>query len=169
MPFEAVHARVEFLTVPAEGVRVGELSVRAWPVRHPGGAVGFRVTPCNGDGSTLVYVPDNELDPDVPYDAPPDWRPQLLDFIRGAEVLVHDAMYGAEEYPVFRGWGHSTVEEAVMLAAEAGVPRLFLFHHRPERSDGDVDALLARGRDVAARLGARVEVAAAAEGFEVQL
>lgn len=38
-------------------------------------------------------------------------------------------------------WGHSTMSQAGMLAVHAGVRRLCLFHHAPERED---DELLAR-------------------------
>jgi len=32
------------------------------------------------------------------------------------------------EYPTHTGWGHSCVQDVVMVAARAGVKRLFLFH-----------------------------------------
>lgn len=167
VPFEEVRATVEFLPVPTDGTGVDGFLVQTLPVRHPGGALGYRVTTCIGAGGTLVYIPDNELNADAPYDAPADWRGRLMAFLRGADVLVHDAMYTTPEYPVVRGWGHSTVDEAVALAVEAGVPRLLLFHHRPERTDDAVDALLERARSLARSLGGALEVGAAAEGVTV--
>ncbi|MHB1223164.1 MAG: MBL fold metallo-hydrolase [Gemmatimonadaceae bacterium] len=167
VPFEEVRATVEFLPVPTDGTSVDGFLVRTLPVRHPGGALGFRVTGCNSPRGTLVYIPDNELHPDAPYAAPADWRARLLEFLRGADVLIHDSMYTTEEYSGVRGWGHSTVDEAVSLAVDAGVPRLVLFHHRPERTDEAVDRLVEHARTLAAGLGGGLEVMAAAEGVVV--
>ena len=88
-----------------------------------------------------------------------------MEFARGAAVLVHDTMYTSEEYDTFVGWGHSTHEDAVELAIEAEVERLVLFHHRPERTDDEVDRCLERCRALVAASGARLEVVAAAEGM----
>ncbi len=168
VPFEEVRATVEFLPVPTEGVTVDGFSVRTHPVRHPGGASAFRVNGCNAPGCSVVYIPDNELHPDAPYDAPADWRARLLDFLGGADALIHDATYTTAEYPGVRGWGHSTVDEAVELAADAGVPRLSLFHHHPGRSDEAVDALVEHARRLTRRLGYSLEVTAAAEESALQ-
>jgi ribonuclease BN (tRNA processing enzyme) len=73
-------------------------------------------------------------------------------------------MYTAEEYDHFRGWGHSTYDEAVELAMEAGVKQLVLYHHKPERSDDEVDRRVEECRAFVARCGADVEIVAAAEG-----
>ena len=163
IPFEEVRASIEFRAIGEAGA-AEEFAVVAHPVRHPGGALGYRVAACNGGTPALVYIPDNELDPDAAYDAPADWRERLVDFIRGAQLLVHDAMYTADEATAFRGWGHSSAEAAVELALDAAVPRLALFHHRPERSDAGVDALLERCRARVAARGGSLDGVAAAEG-----
>src|SRR3989449_5427288 len=79
----------------------------------------------------------------------------------------HDAMYTPPELEEHRGWGHSTFEEAVALAAEAGVRRLVLFHHEPEHGDTDMDGLLAAARRLAKANGKPREVLAAEEGVEL--
>lgn len=169
VPFEEVRAAVEFLPIPTGGIDVGGFHVQTLQVRHPGGAVGFRVAGRNAAGGALVYIPDNELNPELGYDVPDDWRDLLIAFLRGASLLIHDAMYTSQEYPAVRGWGHSTVDEAVALAVEAGVPRLLLFHHRPERDDRALDELVSHARDVGRALGGGVEIDAAAEGVGLQV
>jgi len=169
VPFEEVRAEVEFLPVPEDGTTVGGLSIATFPLRHPGGAVGFRIEGCNDVGGTLVYIPDNELYPGAPYDAPSDWRSRLVRFIHGADLLIHDAMYTATEYPSVVGWGHSTVDDAVELATEAGVPSLSLFHHHPERDDDAMDAMVELAREAGARRGGNVDIAVATEGSRVRL
>jgi phosphoribosyl 1,2-cyclic phosphodiesterase len=170
VPFDAVHATIEFRAVVDGGcVAGGELAVQAHPARHPGGALGYRVSACHGGDGAIVYLPDNELSADADYPAADGWRARLVGFVRGATVLVHDAMYTAAEYPAHRGWGHSAAEEVVEFAREAGVPRLVLFHHRPERADAEVDALLERCRAHAAALGGGLEVLAAYEGLTLDV
>jgi ribonuclease BN (tRNA processing enzyme) len=93
----------------------------------------------------------------------------LVNFVRGATVLVHDATYTSDEYDQHRGWGHSTYEEAVTLALDAGVEHLVLFHHRPERTDDEVDQCVAESRALVERRGGRMLVTAAAEGMTLSV
>ena len=53
----------------------------------------------------------------------------------GADLLVHDAQYTAEELQKRRGWGHSSFDQAMQVAEMAGVKRLALTHHDPEHDD----------------------------------
>jgi ribonuclease BN (tRNA processing enzyme) len=84
-------------------------------------------------------------------------------------MLVHDSMYTPEQLERFRGWGHSSYEEAVALAAEAGVRQLVLFHHRPDHDDGSIDIIVEEAQTAAAKLDNRLEVIAAAEGQQLTL
>src|SRR5260370_31253943 len=61
--------------------------------------------------------------------------PEVIEFARGADLLIHDAQYLPEEYfsraKARKGWGHSPVDMAVDVARKAEVKRLVLFHHEP--------------------------------------
>jgi phosphoribosyl 1,2-cyclic phosphodiesterase len=80
---------------------------------------------------SLVYATDIEQqqggDPDV------------IEFSRGADLLIHDAQYLKNEYfargKPRKGWGHSTVDLAIEVAKKANVKRLALFHHEPAHND----------------------------------
>lgn len=167
VPLAARAARVAFAALPTDGTpaTVAGLHVRAFEALHPGGAAGFRVAHPTS-GRALVYLPDNEL---AAAEGECGARRRLLEAIAGASVLVHDATYLPAELPHHRGWGHSTYAEAVRLAADAGVPRLVLFHHHPERDDAALDrlAVLAQAMGRAAR-GAP-EVVVAAEGLTLDI
>src|SRR5438445_12071887 len=78
-------------------------------------------------------------------------------------------MYTPQELEQHRGWGHSTFQEAVTLAADAGVQRLVLFHHEPEHGDADVDGMLTAARREANARGKPAEVMAAQEGTTLTL
>ena len=74
-------------------------------------------------------------------------------------------MYTADEYDHFRGWGHSTYDEAVELALDAAVGQLVMYHHKPERADDEVDRRVEECRAFVARRGGKLEIVAAAEGM----
>jgi phosphoribosyl 1,2-cyclic phosphodiesterase len=161
--FDAYRAQVHFRAL--NDVERGDgYALKTIALRHPGGATGYRITDGNAGAPALVYISDNELGDADGYASPPGWRDELVSFARGASVLVHDAMYTADEYERHRGWGHSRYEDVVDLALDAGVQRLVLFHHHPERSDAAVSEQVAACQRRASDRGARLEVLAAAEG-----
>ena len=163
--FEEVAARIDFSELVEESRQGTGYEVQAIRVRHPGGALGYRFSDGNGRGAALVYISDNELNPTAKYESSPTWREELVRFTHGAKVLVHDTMYTLEEYDHHRGWGHSTYHDALELALEAGVETLVLFHHKPERTDDDVDRRLEECRALVASRESALQVIAAAEGL----
>jgi len=167
--FEQLQAQVEFHELAEERHSGHGYEVSTVAVRHPGGALGYRFSTGNAGGRALVYVSDNELSAEARYDDAPGWREKLVEFVRGASILVHDTMYTSTEYGSFVGWGHSTHDQAVELALDADVERLVLFHHRPERSDEEVDRCVERCRAMVARRGRALEIIAAAEGMTLQV
>jgi phosphoribosyl 1,2-cyclic phosphodiesterase len=123
---------------------------------------GYRVS---ADGAVAVYIPDNELG-----DAPdPAWYGALVEFVRGADLLLHDAMLTDAEYEIRRGWGHSTFAQAVRLAEDAGARRLGIFHHAPDRSDTELEAIAAELRSGLAERGSLLAVGVAAERQEIAI
>ncbi|MDQ3053465.1 MAG: hypothetical protein M3R66_06470 [Actinomycetota bacterium] len=59
--------------------------------------------------------------------------------------------------------GHAALEYAVALRQEAGVGRVVLFHHAPDRTDHEIDTI------AAATHGGTVLVIAAYAGLEIDL
>ena len=125
-------ARVEFRTLPPEPVRIGSALVEAALVNHRGPTVGYRIS--DGD-AVLTYIPDHEpaLGQDLHRD-PAEWL-SGWPLACNASLLIHDAQYTAEEYAGTRGWGHSTISDAVDFAHRAEAERLALFHHDPTHDD----------------------------------
>jgi CheY-like chemotaxis protein len=91
------------------------------------------------------------------------------EFLRDADLVIHDAQYLAKEYPQKLRWGHSTMEYAVDVTISGGAKRLALFHHDPFRTDLELDRLLADATERAAVAGSSIEILAAAEGMELHL
>ena len=171
--FEELAATFEFRELTDERHSSDGFDVRAFPVRHPGGALGYRFAPGPGGdrpvGSSFVYISDNEIRAADASASNDRWRAKLVDFIRGSRLLIHDATYTEDEYESHRGWGHSTYGDAVALALESGVETLVLFHHSPDRSDDELDGRLAECRGAVARSGRTLRIIAAAEGLEIDV
>lgn len=163
--FEELRARIDFLEMAEERLSGDGYEVTAFAVRHPGGALGYRFANPDGRGEAFVYISDNELGPGGNYGTRDGWRQELVEFVKGARLLVHDTTYTAAEYDMHRGWGHSTYTDALDLALDAGVKELVLFHHKPERTDDDIDRCLAECRDAVEARGGHLQVTAAAEGM----
>jgi phosphoribosyl 1,2-cyclic phosphodiesterase len=169
IPLTAVSAALTVKEVrPGSEFTVGPFRAQSMQLRHPGTTLAYRLVPVAG-GRSMAYVTDNELGPGGSYDTPPSWRRELVKFLSGVDLLIHDAMYTTTELDSHRGWGHSSYEEAVELAADAGAKRLVLFHHEPEHDDIALDALLAAAQQSAQRRGALPEVIAAQEGMQLSL
>lgn len=168
VPLEALSARLTVEQVAPGEFTVGVFAVRAIRLRHQGLTLGYRLTPRNG-GASLAYVTDNELGTGGDYDLPPTWRRDFVQFLAGTDVVIHDAMYTPAQLEQHRGWGHSTYEEALAVAAEAGVRQLVLFHHEPVHGDDAMDGVVAAARRVAGRLGTVTTVTAAQEGMRLTL
>lgn len=134
--------------------------VMSRPVAHVGPTVGYRL---EWEGRSVAYLPDHQQ----PLDGSLDVSEDVLDLVRGADLLIHDAQYTQEEFASKRDWGHSTVEFAVAVAAQGGVATLALFHHDPSHSDDQLDCLAAAATVLARQSG--VEVLAAHEGLTVAL
>lgn len=149
---------------------IGDVRIRTQYLNHPALTLGYRI---DADGWSVAYATDHE-----PFDAVlgagGDLSSSVLDarhieFLAGADVIIHDAQYFASEYPAKVGWGHSTVEYAVDVGVAAGCGQLVLTHHDPGHDDDTVDAGLARARARAEQAGFAGTVHAAAEGWQIDL
>ena len=124
-------------------------------LNHTAPTIAYRIS---ADGATVAYVTDHEPFWHSPGRAPHhpgDHR--HIDFLRGADLVIHDAQYTSEEYRSKLGWGHSPTDYVTDVAMEAGVRRLALFHHDPGHDDDAIkhmeDTQRARGsQPVACRL-----------------
>jgi len=137
----------------AHGPRVDTIALR-----HPGGSVGYRIS---WAGRSVCYITDTEHSADGP-DA------DLVAFVHGTDILIHDATYTEEEYRTRHGWGHATWSAAAELATAGRVGSLVLFHHDPDHDNDWMDAIgAAAARScpdaVVAREGMRIALASLTE------
>ena len=140
------------------GVKIETLSLN-----HPGNGFAFKFT---DKGNSFALVTDNEIG--LKYEGG-NTRDELIEFCNGLDVLIHDAQYLPTEIEMHRGWGHSTYVEVADVAIKAGVQRLYLTHHDPERDDDGCDRLLDAARKYIASQQVNIECNLAVEGGELRV
>ena len=130
--------------VPCGIFEIGEFSVKATLLCHPGPTVGYRIVSSEG---TLAYMPDHE--PRLGWKEYPANREWLSGYsiAKEADLLIHDSQYFRSEYEKCVGWGHSAMSDALEFAMIAGVRRFVPFHHDPSHTDDDLDRLTAQSKD----------------------
>jgi len=127
-------------------VRLGALTLLAREIPHKGGRTfGYRVS----DGMTsFAYLPDHSptnlgLGPD----GLGEYHDAAMELADNADILMHDSFWYADEFDPAETLGHAAAEYAVGLAVAAGARQVLLLHHRPDRTDGELEKLAAGLRD----------------------
>lgn len=150
---EAMGAQFEFPELGDEETFYGA-HVTAVPQYHkfPGGSYGLRI---EDESGTLVVCTDiehmNGLDDGI------------IKLAQDADLLIHDGQYTEEEYKKYKGWGHSTWNQAVEVAIRANVKKLVITHHDPDHDDDFLDQMESESKKVFANC------AFAKEGMEVMV
>ena len=170
---EQLNATIRFHDLVESEFCVGRARIVTQYLNHPALTLGYRL---ESDGVTVVYVADHEphereASPGTSTAGGPLHQEDQrhVRFLAGADLVIHDAQYTAEEYPKRIGWGHSPAEWAVDYALAAGAKRLALFHHDPSRDDDAVDRLIETCRERVVAAGGGLDVFGAAEGQTIEV
>jgi phosphoribosyl 1,2-cyclic phosphodiesterase len=153
-----------FDTVSPGPLKAEGFTVEARAVPHKGGAtLGYRVS----DGSHVIaYIPDHC--PTVLGPGPDGWgeyHQDALDLASGADLLIHDAFLLPGEVAAEAFFGHAAADYAIGLGRRAGARRVMLAHHKPSRTDDELDQLASRV--AAGPPGLTVSVAAEGEMIDL--
>jgi phosphoribosyl 1,2-cyclic phosphodiesterase/GAF domain-containing protein len=166
---EALGAEIKYHDL-VEGVfQVGDITVRSRYLNHPALTLGYRL---EADGVAVVYACDHEPfshQPSTDKTGVSEQDRRHADFLRGADLVIHDAQYTATEYANKIGWGHSTAEFAVDICNTVGVKQLALTHHDPMRDDAAIDQIVTATRSRVTPSRQPLHVFAAAEGETIEL
>jgi ribonuclease BN (tRNA processing enzyme) len=101
--------------------------VTHFPLKHPGGSVGFRV---DWPDRSLAYVTDTIASPTADY----------VEKIRGVDLLVHECYFDDDDPERADLTGHSCLTPVLQVAAAAQAGRLVLVHINPQmRDDAEMD------------------------------
>jgi len=163
IPLRGMKAVVRFHDLEETPFRIGSLRIDPVALNHPNGGMGYRFSE---RGKTFVFLTDNELGVSYPKGRSFD---EFRLFSDRADLLIHDAMYTPKEYGRMKGWGHSQYRDALQLAMQAGVQRLGLFHHHPDRTDDELKAILAECRKTVRKARSGLDCFIASRGMEIRL
>src|SRR5512132_118844 len=103
-----LRSRIHFSELEEGFFRVGDVLVETQYLNHTAPTIAYKLSTAR---ATVAYVTDHE----------PFWGDGLsqhpgdqrhIAFLRGADLLIHDAQYSETEYLTHVGWGHSTVQYA---------------------------------------------------------
>ena len=175
VPLDQLRARIDFVEhADGETFDLGGARLCCRRLNHPGVAGGYRI---EADGQIFAYVSDTDLNgrfllaSDLPVEGDDDharWLQRLRagarDLSHGADVLIGDTFFLPDEYDP--NWGHSRPEDFIELATDAQVHTLCLFHHRPGRSDDELDTIVTAYRN---QVNGSLQIIGAREGLELSL
>jgi phosphoribosyl 1,2-cyclic phosphodiesterase len=174
-------ASIKFLQVGEEEFKIYDATVQTIYVNHPGFTLGYRITFNN---KSIVYISDNEpFDREItPYlfnwekevierfdSVPGDPNQRIFDFVRGADLLIHDTTYTPEEYIEKVGWGHSHYLFTLRVAHEGQVKRLLLFHHDHMHTDNMIDEIFEHCKNEVKKRKYKFNLMVASEGMEIEI
>ena len=185
IPFDEAKADIAFSELSdAAKFEVKDVKVACARLNHPYIATAYRLT---ADGTSVVYVSDTAPFSDILFEdafvaQPPSpgaelpvadkkklekMRAGIVKLCEGADLVVYDTMFTPEDYRRIPHFGHSRPSDALQVCQEAGARKLALFHHAPERSDAEVDAILEETKAAAKRDGLKLDIVAAYEGLDI--
>src|SRR5207244_7767465 len=96
-------------------------------------------------------------------------RDKMVEFLQDCDVAILDAQYTDEEYERHVGWGHSSLSSVVLLALDANVKKVLLFHHDPSHDDDMIDRMVEQARELVRKSGKAMVIEGAREGAEILL
>ena len=183
VPLDSMKANVDFREL-AEGQQfdIGDAKVSCTRLNHPWIAMAYRI---DVDGASIVYSSDTAPFTDILLEQefiaqPPElgapissgdaaklktMRDGLVELSKGADLLIYDTQFTPEEYRAKPHWGHSTPDDAIAVARDAGVKTVALYHHAPTRTDDQQDAIVAEYRE--ATSADELDLIATHEGMEL--
>lgn len=122
-------AATKIHALPEKNFFIGDVQIDFIEGTHPSGATIFKLT---RQKKSLVYATDFEHI---------NGCEKLINFAANCNLLLYDAQYTDEEYPRYKGYGHSTPEVGLKVAQKAGAKKLLFVHHAPNRTDAELSEM----------------------------
>lgn len=136
VPYDRLPSRPIIRLVQHGDLQIGPFRVAVQPLNHPGGSFAYRIRGAAGD---LVYATDHEFGNE-------QIDRQMETFAAGAEAIILDAHFTPEELATHKGWGHGDWTQCASFADAVDAGHLWLFHHKPGRTDIELKAIEADAR-----------------------
>ncbi|HKY20276.1 MAG TPA: MBL fold metallo-hydrolase [Vicinamibacterales bacterium] len=138
VPYDRLPSRPAIRMLTADDTTIDGFQMSVQPLNHPGGSFAYRITGADGD---LVYATDHEF-------GNADIDAALTQFASGASAVILDSHFTPDEMPDRKGWGHGDWEQCARFARSCEARRLFLFHHKPGRTDDEMSTIERAARGI---------------------
>lgn len=172
---EEMHSKIMFKEMrDTKPIRVGDLLLDTYHTNHPGPTLGFKIISPN---KTIGYITDNEMlmgylghPNDITSDHPLlEPHLGLIEFLKGCDIVIHEAQYLSEEYVHKIGWGHSSIPNATVLIREVGCKEWIVTHHEPTHTDEMLQLKAQLHRDILSECNIDCSVELAYDGYMIPL
>ena len=125
--FVEIINRFDFLDFEQVVDNFEDLNINSIDLNHPGNCSGYSIT---SNKKKFCYLLDNEYE-DVQEE-------KLIDFCDHSETIIWDGMFLDSELSDKKGWGHSSIEQGIVLADKIDVKNFLNSHHSPSRDHKEI-------------------------------
>ncbi len=173
-PIEICEIRndLNFCKITSDSIyNVGDTTVKTFRVNHSSPTLTFKI---EQNGKNVIYMSDNEIsfETDGDKNKIEDLKKKfkdLIEFCKGADYLIHDAMFDQKLLEKKKGWGHSSNISVAYFAVMAEVKSLILFHYNPDYSDVKIDGMVSETIALLKQQKSNIKCIAAREGLTIKI
>ena len=132
-------AKINFHTIANDEIKLSDsMTIKTQIHNHPNDAFSYKIL---SNDKIISYVTDCEHVTGSPNE-------KLIKFSNNSDLLIHDAHFTPEDLMNHKGWGHSSWEQAVIMAQKSNSKQLILFHHNPNYNDNQVELIEQKAKQV---------------------
>jgi phosphoribosyl 1,2-cyclic phosphodiesterase len=151
--------------------RIGDTVLKTFQANHSSPTLTFKI---EQQGKNIVYMTDNELNFEIDgdknrFEELKEKYKHLIDFCKGTDYLIHDAMYDQKLLEKKKGWGHSSNISVAYFAVMAEVKNLILFHYNPDYTDAKIDQMHKETAALLKQQKSKIKCIAAKEGLTINI
>lgn len=151
--FEDLRCDIQFIETKEDmEIQISKnIIVKTFLNNHPNGGISYALYI---EDKKISYVTDTEIiDENFDY---------FVSNVKNSDMIIFDSNFIESEYEKFKGWGHSTWEMGIKLKEVSNSKRIYMTHHKAERSDqelGEIEKNFSKEEGVfAAREGMVVNI-----------
>ena len=123
--------RFQFTTINEMNSELAsDLKIETTHLNHPGGSTAYKIS---SPEASIVCLCDNEYREEQ--------FVELSNFVSGSDLVIWDGMFTQIELQSKRGWGHSSIQQAIDFFENTNTGHLLISHHDPSRTDSQLRQL----------------------------
>jgi phosphoribosyl 1,2-cyclic phosphodiesterase len=160
---DQIKAQINYHETCEQTFRLMDLDIIPIPLSHPNYGITYKIVE---DGKSFIFLTDNELTYQHPGGL--DYE-GYLEVCKDVDLLIHDAEYLPSEYKYTKTWGHTIYTDALKLALEANATQFGLFHHNQNRTDKQIDKMVADCKEIIKEKNKNLDCFAVHTDLEIEL